>query len=67
MVVEYLGEDATNSIYNIEQLLLDEEVSEDDLPEQNTPSMTLAHPERQVLPFPSTVADEFLADIPEER
>jgi hypothetical protein len=69
MAVEYLGEDATDSIYHIEQLVLDEEVSEDDLPEQNTPTMTVAHPERQVLPFPSAVPDDFLADrdLPEER
>jgi len=65
--VEYLGEDATDSIYNIERLVLDEEVSEDDLPEQTAPTMTLAHPERQVLPFPSAVADEFLEDLPEEH
>ena len=62
MAVEYLGEDATDSIYHIEQLVLDEEVSEDDLPEQNTPTMTVAHPKQQVLPFPSTVPDDFLAD-----
>ena len=69
MAVEYLGEDATDSIYHIEQLVLDEEVSEDDLPEQNTLMMTMAHPERQVLPFPSVVPNNFLADcdLPEEH
>ena len=68
MAVEYLGEDATDSIYHIKQLVLDEEVSEDDLLEQNTPMMTVAHPKQQVLPFLSAVPDNFLADrdLPEE-
>ena len=65
--VQHLGDDANDSIYEIDQIILDEEVSEGEQQEQDNPAITVADPERQLLPFPSAVPDQFMADLPAER
>jgi len=63
--VDYLGEEANDSIYEIELVVLDEDVSEDeDTIDADNPTITAADPESQVLPFPSAVPERFLARLP---
>ena len=64
---QYLGEDAIDIIYKVEQIVLDGEVSDDDESDLTNPAITSADPERQLLPFPSSVPAAFLTELPPER
>lgn len=64
---QYLGDDAIDIIYEVEQIVIDEEVSPDEESDLTNPSITVADPERQVLPFPSAIPAKFIRTAPAER
>ena len=66
LAIHYLGEDIVDGIYEIEQIILDEDVSDDEVADSENLPITSAVAEHQVLPFPSTVPDELFLLVPVE-
>jgi len=68
--VQYLGDDANDIIYEVEHIVFDQAESQESSPEDNdsqTPGITAADPERQVLPFPSAVSDDSIKKLPVDQ
>jgi hypothetical protein len=65
--LQYLGQDAIDGIYETEQIILEEDVSEDEEADEENPTISAADPERQLLPLPSTVPDGCLRELPPDR
>jgi len=65
--IQYLGEDAVDGIYEMEQIVLEEDVSEDEEADEDNPTISTADPERQLLPFPSAVPDDCFTELSPDR
>ncbi|KAF8961701.1 hypothetical protein BDZ97DRAFT_1759716 [Flammula alnicola] len=65
--IEYLGEDAEDSIYAVEEVVVDDDVSEEDDNETENATISAADPEGQILPFPSAIPEDFIATLPAEH
>jgi hypothetical protein len=64
---QYLRDDALDTIYDVEEIVLEDEVSTEEEADQGNTALTVADPERQVLPFPSALTAAAIAGAPAER
>jgi len=53
--VQYLREDTHDIIYEVDQIIVDDEVSTREINEQDDNTISVTDPKRQVLPFPSVI------------
>jgi hypothetical protein len=65
--LHFLGEEAIDSIYDTDQLVLDEDVSDDENEDLGNPDITDADPEHQQLPFPSAVPHDHIRSLSVEQ
>jgi hypothetical protein len=63
----FLGETVLESIYEVDQIVIDDEVSSEEEEDLSSTTFTVADPEGQVLPFPSAVSEGFLSAAPAEQ
>ncbi|KAH9474184.1 hypothetical protein JR316_0013534 [Psilocybe cubensis] len=61
----FLGEEALESIQGVNTPVLDDEVSDDEIADIGNVNITRADPERQPLPFPSALLDDYFRDLEE--
>ena len=66
--LQHLGEDYIDSIYETEQVVLEQDISyEEDEDLTWNPTISEADPEHQVLPFPSAVPEPYINELPADR